>query len=50
MIDIHHIKVDDVLLKLFEFYKVSTITELSKKLDIGQPAITKWKKTTQLWQ
>ena len=30
------------------FYGVSTLTELSKKLDIGQPAITKWKKNNSI--
>ena len=30
------------------FYGVYTLTELSKKLDIGQPAITKWKKNNSI--
>lgn len=31
-----------------DFYQVSTFTELSKLLDIGQPAITKWKKNNSI--
>ena len=34
--------------KIMNFYGVSTLTELSKKLDIGQPAITKWKKNNSI--
>ncbi|KLE02924.1 hypothetical protein [Aliarcobacter butzleri] len=34
--------------KIMNFYEVSTLTELSKKLDIGQPAITKWKKNNSI--
>ena len=29
--------------KIMDYYEVHTITELSKILGIGQPAITKWK-------
>lgn len=48
MIDIHHIKVDDVLLKLFEFYKVSTITELAQCLGMSQPAVTNWQRRNSI--
>ena len=48
MIDIHHIKVDDVLLKLFEYYNVFSMHELAAKLDISQPAISKWKKNNSI--
>lgn len=36
-------KVDDVLLKLFEYYKVSTMTELAKILDTTPQTISSWK-------
>ncbi len=29
--------------KLMNFYKVTTIQELAKKMEIGQPSISKWK-------
>lgn len=31
-----------------EFYKVNTITELSIKLDVGQPTISKWRKNNSI--
>ena len=36
-------KVDDVILKLFEYYKVSTMTELAKILDTTPQTISSWK-------
>ncbi|RBQ31728.1 hypothetical protein CRU92_05820 [Arcobacter sp. FW59] len=38
----------DLINKIMDFYQVSTFTELSKLLDIGQPAITKWKKNNSI--
>lgn len=40
--------INDIFERLFNFFNVSTITELSKLLDIGQPAITKWKKNNSI--
>lgn len=34
---------EELIGKLMEYYEVHTISELSKILDIGQPAISKWK-------
>lgn len=38
------LEIEYFIKKLMEFYKVNTITELSTKLDVGQPTISKWKK------
>lgn len=34
---------EELLKRLFKYYNVHTISELSKILNIGQPAISKWK-------
>ncbi|MGE0738250.1 hypothetical protein [Sulfurimonas sp.] len=34
---------EELINKMMEYYDVHTISELSKILDIGQPAISKWK-------
>lgn len=34
--------------KIMDYYKVSTFTELSNLINIGQPAITKWKKNNSI--
>ena len=38
----------NLITKIMDFYEVSTFTELSKILNIGQPAITKWKKNNSI--
>lgn len=39
---------NDLINRLMEYYGVYTLTELSKKLDIGQPTVTKWKKNNSI--
>lgn len=34
---------EEILEKLMEYYEVHTISDLAKILEIGQPAISKWK-------
>lgn len=34
---------EKLIIKLMEYYSINTISELSKILGIGQPAISKWK-------
>lgn len=34
---------EELITKLLNYYKVYTISELSEKIGIGQPAISKWK-------
>jgi len=34
---------DELINKLLNYYRVHTISELSEKIGIGQPAISKWK-------
>lgn len=34
--------------KIMDYYRVSTFTELSNLINIGQPAITKWKKNNSI--
>lgn len=40
--------VDEILIKMMKFYNVSTVSELSKEIGIGQPAISKWKKNNSV--
>lgn len=35
--------IDDIFNKLFDFYQVSSLVELSAKLNISQPALSQWK-------
>ena len=35
--------INDIFDKLFDFYKVSSLVELSTKLNISQPALSQWK-------
>jgi len=34
---------NELVNKLMEYYQVHTLSDLSKKLGVGQPAISKWK-------
>lgn len=36
--------INDIFERLFNFFNVSTITELAKKLEMSQPAITNWER------
>ena len=35
-------EIDEAFNNLYSFFKVSTITELAKKLEMSQPAVTNW--------
>ncbi|MCK5110406.1 MAG: helix-turn-helix domain-containing protein [Arcobacteraceae bacterium] len=35
--------INDIFDRLFEFYNINSISELSQKIGISQPAISKWK-------
>ena len=35
--------INDIIDKLFDFYKVTSLVELSAKLNISQPALSQWK-------
>ncbi len=34
---------EELITKIMEYYQVHTLSDLSKKLGVGQPAISKWK-------
>jgi transcriptional regulator with XRE-family HTH domain len=39
-----YMNAEELINKLMDYYNVETITELSSKLNVGQPTISKWKK------
>ena len=41
-------EVEMILDRLFDYYEVSTVYQLSDKISIGQPAISKWKKNNSV--
>lgn len=42
------ITADELIKKIMNYYDVANITELSKKIGIGQPAISKWRKNNSI--
>ena len=41
-------EIDEIFDKLFNFFGVSTITDLSKKLEMSQPAVTNWQRRNSI--
>lgn len=41
-------EIDEIFDKLFSFFDVSTITELAKKLEMSQPAVTNWQRRNSI--
>ncbi|MDD2640278.1 MAG: helix-turn-helix domain-containing protein [Arcobacteraceae bacterium] len=37
-------EIEEILEKLYSYYNVSTITELAKKINMSQPAVTNWQR------
>ena len=40
--------INDIFDRLFNFFNVSTITELAKKLEMSQPAVTNWQRRNSI--
>ena len=40
--------IEEIFDSLFDYYNVSTFSQLSQKMNIGQPAISKWKKNNSV--
>lgn len=41
-------EINEIFDRLFAFFEVSTITELSKKLEMSQPAVTNWQRRNSI--
>ena len=41
-------EIDEIFDKFFNFFGVSTITDLSKKLEMSQPAVTNWQRRNSI--
>lgn len=42
------LEIDEIFDRLYDFYKVSTITDLAAKLEMSQPAITNWQRRNSI--
>lgn len=41
-------EIDEIFDKLYDFFGVSTITDLSKRLEMSQPAVTNWQRRNSI--
>ncbi len=40
--------IEEIFDSLFDYYNVSTISQLAQKMNIGQPSVSKWKKNNSI--